>query len=319
MTALNTSRPAFRSKPLDNPERPKPRSAAELALAQELRVALDDLPIDWPPAAGERFPLLTGLHRHSPAGAAAATRLVLVAAQVHHWSDERRTAEYLLRHRHEVAGGRRTLVELVSAARCAAEMHARRARSYEVPTDPESLTRHVYPMVPSRTDTPSVADAVVEYLQKQIGMDPAGVVAWTRLHDAVTVAFELAEHLAAHGTAVSIFTMRSDARRGARLSRRLAGEFGDADAARGLARLLVGGDDSPVETALLWWVAHREADPADIPQPVRDRWLRDLIDADPSVPTRRKRRRRTSSTAACRVRSHAAPPPLSRSQSRHGN
>jgi hypothetical protein len=116
-------------------------------------------------------------------------------------------------------------------------------------------------------------------------------VAWTRLHDAVVVTFELAGQLTARGTTMSIFTMRSDARRGARLSRRLAAEFGDAHAARSLARLLVGGDDAPARAALLWWVAHRDVDPAEISSRLRDRWRRDLIDADPSVVTRRTRRR----------------------------
>lgn len=316
---LNNSRPALRSKPLDNPERVKPRSADELALAQELRAVLDDLPAGWPPAADGRLPLLAGLHRHSPDGARTATRLLLVAVRVHHWSDERRTAEYLLRHRDEVADGRRTVAGLLSAARCAAEMDARRVRSREVPTDPEALTRRSDATVRARADTPSVADTVVEYLQEQIGEGAASLIAWARLHDAVTVASELAEQLAAHGTTVSIFTMRSDARRGARLSRRLAVEFGDAHAARSLARLLVGGDDAPAETALLWWVAHREVDSADIPQRLWGRWLRDLIDADPAVPTRRARRRRASSTPARRNGSHAAPPALPRLQPEYRN
>jgi hypothetical protein len=146
-----------------------------------------------------------------------------------------------------------------------------------------------------------VADTVVGFLRHALGDCPAGPRAWDRLRDAVTVALELAAQLADHG-ALSIRAMRSDARPAARLSCRLVEEFGDRSAARSLARLLVGGDGSSVETALLWWVAYRSSGAADVPEPVRLRWLRDLLDADPSVVTRRTRRRQARERRAERTR-----------------
>lgn len=294
----NLNRSFVPSKSLENPQSRKPIWAGDQALAVELQSILNALPIDLQPVVGRRFPLLTALRRHRPAGAVAARRLVFVAAQIHQWSDERRTAEYLLRHRDELADGRRTATALVSAARCAAEMDSRRARVREVPVEPEAFSRRYLEPPVARIEDASAADTVAAYLRQVVGADVAGPVAWGRLCDAVTVAVELATQLANH-SAAGIRAMRSDARSGARLSCRLVEEFGDRHAARSLARLLVGGDGTPVETALLWWVAHRHADPGDIPDRVRVRWMRDLMDADPTLTTSRTRRRSKATGGQC--------------------
>jgi hypothetical protein len=285
------SRSLVPSKSLTNPQRDKPVCPGDRALAHELQSLLNDVPGELRPARDTRLPLLTGLRRHSLAGAATARQLVFVAARIHHWSDERRTAEYLLRHRGELADGRRTAVALLSAARCAAEMDVRRGRSRELPIEPESFNRHVSEPTRGRTGDASVAETVVDYLRKLLGPEIVGSVAWGRLHDAVTVAIELAAEVADHG-ATGIRSMRSDARPRARLSCRLIDEFGNRDVARSLARLIVGADGTPIESALLWWVAHSDVDSAEVPEHVRARWARDLMDADPALATSRTRRRR---------------------------
>lgn len=275
---------------LENLRRVRLTCITDQTLADELRAALNALPAELRPATDKLLPLLTGLRNQGRAGTAAARRLVFVAARIHDWSDERRTAEYLLRHRAELADGRRSALALLSAARCAAEMDFRSSRAHEVPIEPNTLNRRSLDSPPARVEDASVADTVVDYLRAVLDDCPAGPEAWGRLHSAVTIAVELATELVDHG-ALSLCAMRSDARPGARLSCRLQREFTDRNVARSLARLLVGGDGTPIESALLWWVAHR-ANRADIPDWVRQRWERDLKDADPSLVTTRTRRRR---------------------------
>jgi hypothetical protein len=74
--------------------------------------------------------------------------------------------------------------------------------------------------------------------------------------------------------------MRTDARREARLVTHLRAEFGVEVAAARMARLLVGPDRSPIQTALLWWSARPCVTATEVPEDVRSRWRRDLRAAD---------------------------------------
>lgn len=300
-TAPNPTRlPGIPRKPLDNPRRPKPLTGPDAELARELALALHDVPARLDTVAGERFPLLNALAR---AGVQSTARqLLLIAAQNHKWADERRTAEYLLRHRDELRTGTRSAEELLSAARCAAEMDARRTRQREIPVDLNFVGGHAPGIVVGRVDDPSVGEVVVGYLRAVIGQPSATAPVTGALLDAVTVAIELSErHELKRGCRPSVLAMRSDARRGSRLGTRLCDEFRDPVVAASLARLLVGPDRSPIEASLLWWVAHPDLDPDAIPPAIRERWARDLAagaDPSPRADRRRRSRLRAAGTAA---------------------
>jgi hypothetical protein len=222
-------------------------------------------------AAESPHPLLDGLRR---VDAELATRLILLGAVIHRDADERRTAEYLLRHRVEL-GVTRTARSLVRAARCAAEMDVRRVRVREMPTPDDALTRLPADATVPAVNTPSVGDIVLELLARILGMSVDEVAA-DRIRDAVVIALELAErHALMGGVGPSLLAMRPDARRAARLVSRLRPVFGDPVIARSVARLLIGGDGTSIETAVLWWAARGEAATA-IPDGLRCRWLRDL-------------------------------------------
>jgi len=187
---------------------------------------------------------------------------------------------------------------LISAARCAAEMSLRRAHSRDVLTANETLERRSAERSRPLLDEPSVGEAVVAFARRVLDEPPLPPIVWRRLDDAAVVAVELAdEHTNRRNGLTSLEAMRSDARPRARLSTRLRNEFDDAVAGRSLARLLTGSPGSALDTALLWWVARAERDPASVPVPLRRRWARDLADADPIAQGSRQHRRRARRTA----------------------
>jgi hypothetical protein len=275
--------PGIQSKPLDNPRRPKPASAADLELARDLDELLRQLPpLSQAASRSEEFPLLGSLFRNDARhNTNLARRLVFIAAANHRTADERRTAEYLLRHHDEYLDGRREPLKLLMAARCAAEMDVRRVRRREIPTEaplvPEAPTA-------SRAADQSVGEFVIEYLRGATGRGPATAASRSRLLDAIAVAIDLAErHARNGGTKPSVLAMRSDARKAARLVNRLLKEFEDQYTAHSLARLLVGADCTPIETSLLWWAARPDSPPTTVPPSIRERWTRDLAVADERV------------------------------------
>jgi hypothetical protein len=206
--------------------------------------------------------------------------LVFIAATIHRTADERRTAEYLLRHRHGVVAGRRAALSLLMAARCAAEMDVRRVRLREIPTPALGINASAEAVM-SRVADLSVGATVIRYLHQVTGRRPATPTTRARLLDAVTIAVELGErHARRSGAKPSVLAMRSDARKQARLVTHLRNEFNDDRVARSLARLLVGGDGTSIETSLLWWVAQRDSLPARVPAAIRSRWVRALANAD---------------------------------------
>jgi hypothetical protein len=261
-------------KPLDNPHPHKPFPPQDHELGAELRGLLPDLA----PKPGQR--LLDALAEQSRD---TARRLLLVSARIHGCADERRVAEYLLRHLDEVRTGRRPAAALVSAARCAAEMDERRTRSREVPVAGDVLSRRPADGHMPALDVPSPADAVVSCAAAVIPVRGLSASGWDRLRDAVVIAFEVAERHGTHDRSrPALVAMRSDARVDARLSTRLRAEYGDHAAARSMARLLVGSVDAPVSTALLWWAVRPRTERAAIPAHVRRRWARDLAAVDPA-------------------------------------
>lgn len=281
-------------KSLENPARPKPTDRTDVTLGRDLDGLLAHLPVALEPVAGERFPLLAAL---AESDRSTTRQLVLLAAQIHDWADERWVSEYLLRHLDELRTVRRTAPMLVSAARCAAEMALRRVRSHDVLTANETLERCSSECSRALLEQPSVSEAVVVFARRVLDEPPLPPIVWGRLGDAAVVAVELAEvHTPRRDGLSPLEAMRSDARPGARLSTRLRREFDDAVAGRSLARLLTGCPGSSVDTALLWWVARAEPDPANVPLPLRRRWARDLADADPIAQGRRQHRRRARRT-----------------------
>jgi hypothetical protein len=77
--------------------------------------------------------------------------------------------------------------------------------------------------------------------------------------------------------------MRSDARKESRLATHLRDDLGDRSVAGRIARLLVGPEGSPIETALLWWSGRPDFSPVAVPQEIRSRWLREFRAADRAV------------------------------------
>jgi hypothetical protein len=228
---------------------------------------------------------------------------VCIAAATHAEADERRTAEYMLRHRIDVIADRRSALALLSSARCAAEMDVRRIFGRETPTPSDSLSTWAAERAKARLDDPSVGEAVVSYLHRATGHLPATHLAHQRLLDAVAIAVEMSErHTLNNGKVPSLIAMRPAVRAQSRLVTHLRTAFGDGVAARSLARLLVGGDGSPIESSLLWWAAHPNVSPSEIPSSLRRRWVRDLWDADPSI--------RASETHSRRARAPVPTRPL---------
>lgn len=285
--------PGTPHKPLDNPRRPKPSFGADIELARELGTLLAAMPSTLDSRAGEQFPLLSALARADHDGNAQARQLLFIAARVHHWADERRTAEYLLRNRQSALDGHRDSASLISAARCAAEMDVRRVQFREAPRSPELLDAGVaVPALRAQRDDPSVGEHVVAFLQSVLGTASMSPHVQDRLLTAVTVALEVSErHALKRGELPSVIAMRSDARPEGRLSSYLCDEIGDATGARNLARLLVGGCGTSIETSLLWWAACRHHQPDAVPAYVRAGWQHALVGADPELRCDRSRRR----------------------------
>jgi hypothetical protein len=226
-------------------------------------------------------PLLAGLTRLDAEGQTNLAReLVVLAAVIHRAADERRTAEYLLRHRAEIPSGRRSPIALLRAARFAADMDVRRRDRHELPIDHQTLMASLVDPSATAVDSPSLGEFVLNKLRGLIDYEPEAL-ARVRIRDAVVVAVELAErHAANRGKGPSLLAMRADARKGSRLVTHLRAEFDDDGAAANVARLLVGPDGSSIETALLWWTAQSGATQADVPVAVRRRWTHYLRGAD---------------------------------------
>jgi hypothetical protein len=243
-----------------------------------LRDLVPQIPVDLRAQRGATFPLLESLSRADADRGTRLTRdLLCLAAVIHRDADERRTAEYLLRHRAEVASGLRSADWLLSSARCASEMDTRRLRSHEAAVGDDALARISAEASPCRPSDPSIGETVVGYLEQSLGYTPTNDVARNRLLDAVVIAMELAErHWLKRGRGPSVLAMRTDARRDARLVTHLRDAFRDTTAARSIARVLVGGDDAPIETSLLWVVAHASVAGTSVPERTRKRWLQDL-------------------------------------------
>lgn len=273
----NSGLPGVRRKPLDNPVRPKPVSADDEVNASRLINMLRRVPHLPGGNGGAPLRLLEAL---CTTDRDLARELVVVAALTHRAADERRTAEYLLRHRARVTSCETSALALLRAARRAADQDVRDVFEREIAVPNEDLALQPLEMPASRVDDPSVGEMVLDKLRAVAGHDPTRrCEEWVR--DAVVIAFELAaRHSRRRGGGPSLLAMRADARPEARLVSRLRAEF-ESDAAAGrIARLLVGADSSPIETALLWWCAQKDFVPVGIPAPIRDRWRRDLRAAD---------------------------------------
>lgn len=261
-------------KPIENPQRPKPTYASDEECAELLGPVLRQVPRALVGDERSRFPLLDALNaldrsRHTDV----ARELTFIAAVNHRTADERRTAEYLLRNRQEVVEGRRPARSLLMAARCAAEMDVRRVRQRECSL-PHTLAVLAVGDVSARGRC--AEDMVVDALRTVVGSELITAVE-DRLLDAITIALEVAgRHALNRGRGSAVLAMRSDARPQSRLVTHLRRELDDDGVARNLARLLVGADGTPIETALLWWSARRKLGAVDVPVTVRDRWLRYL-------------------------------------------
>jgi hypothetical protein len=292
--------PGISRKPLDNPEIPKPVLGSDHETARSLDAVLRRLPRALRPRWSDPFPLLAALQRHDESAQAhdadaprLADLLLLIAAVTHYRSDERRTAEYLLRHRDDVVRDRRAAVTLLYAARCAAEMDIRKMQLVEFPDETiAGSDRRADPQLPA-TDDPSVAQATVTFVKRAVAPSGISPVVSERLADAVTTALELAErHTLKRGKGPAVLAMRSGSRHDARLVTHLRAAIDDDRAARSLARLLVGADGTTIQTSLLWWVAQGAGAAAAIPEPLKRQWVRDLgraEDAARSAPVQANR------------------------------
>lgn len=244
-------------------------------LVDALEAVLQRVPPQLAARSGDSRPQLAAVERES--GREVARQLMVIGALIHADADERRTAEYLLRHRHELALGIRSARKLISAARTAAELDCRRIQLVEVP----SGSREDVGMQPRdlpASDAPAVGESVIGYLRRAISPRPLPALIAALLADAVPISLELAErHQRNGGTGPALVAMRSDARATSRLATYLRAATGAHPSARSLARLLVGPDASPPETALLWWVAQGPDSHARRPHAITARWARDLV------------------------------------------
>lgn len=266
---LNRSQqvPRVPRKPLDNPWRSKPAYPSDEECARLLGHVFRQLPILLRGACGTKFPLLEALR---DVNGDLARQLIVIAAAAHRDGDERRTAEYFLRHRVEFLIGRRSALALVRAARFSGEMERRRFAMREVSALQATMT--ALDVQNARPEAPSVADMVIAKLQSVTGHVRDAVA--DRIGEAVVIALELAErHHRGRGSIPSLLGMRADARPESRLVTHLRRRFDDA-LARPVARLLVGSDDSSIETALLWWSTRPTLRAEDVPAEVRARWVR---------------------------------------------
>ena len=234
---------------------------------------------------GGRSTRLSALQQWEASNRVAISRELLVAAAlVHQDADERRIAEYLLRHRGDLTTGRRDKFGLVRAARASAEMDVRRVVFRERPTASEALIAQPIVRAEHRADDPSVADLVVGFLENVVSASHIEQLAESRIRDGVVSVLELAErHHLNGGSGPSLIAMRPDARPSARLVTHLQPAFGDKRVARSVSRLLVGSDGTSIETAVLWWVAQSRRE-LGTPRPIIvRRWARDLRTAGEST------------------------------------
>lgn len=271
-----TAVPGLPRKPLDNPPRPKsPKYASDAECAALLAAVLATVPTDLRRARGSAFPLLDALiDLDARRGTDSARQLVFIAAATHRTADERRTAEYLLRNSARMASGERSTLALLAGARCAAEMDVRRVQLREIPVPRQDLSRYAADRPARSTDTPSVGEMVIHKLSTATGGGPPPLVTG-RILDALPVVLELAErHRLNGGTGPSLLGMRTDARTQSRLVTHLRALFSNDVVARNIARLLVGADETPIETALLWWSTLPDLAVADVPGEIRRRWSR---------------------------------------------
>jgi hypothetical protein len=201
--------------------------------------------------------------------------LAFAAAIVHADADERRTAEYLLRHRSDVRD-KCSASRLVAAARRAAEMDERRRHIREAPTERMDLSS-AGESPAMRVSDPSVGERVVDYVREACAPSVLDEELEGVLLGGVAVAMGLAErHLLNGGAGPSLLAMRPDARAAARLVVHLRREFGNPELARAVSRLLIGGDGTSMTTALLWWVAQGSQSVSAVPVTVVRRWRRDI-------------------------------------------
>ncbi|MDP9092406.1 MAG: hypothetical protein M3N95_05535 [Actinomycetota bacterium] len=259
--------------------------------AAAIGTILSQVPHELPIMRGERFALLAALARYDesdPTGTRGASHLakdlVLAAALVHDDADERRTGEYLLRHRAEVTSGRRSAASLLAAARCAAEMDCRRLGMTEIAAgDVKEVAEHEVPA--GRAADGSVAEVVLAYLDLVAGQVVSPPSLRDQIMTAATIALEVSERYRLNnGRGASVIAMRSDARPGGRLVTHLRQEFGPTPAAEALARILVGPDRTPIETSLLWWAARGLQSASALPDHLRARWSRSLTDLADQAP-----------------------------------
>jgi hypothetical protein len=273
----NANVPDIPSKSLENPLPKKPAYATDVGCAVLLDEILRRVPSRLAEDRASSFPLVAAFTRYS---SDAARQLLFVAAATHRSADERRTAEYFLRNRALVIGGRRPALSLLLAARCAAEMDARRLQSRERPVPAEVLSQRLRDSLATRRDDPSVGELVIERLKSATG-ETGSPVTVDRLLDAVCIALDLAKrHAMNGGRGPSLLGMRTDVRRDARLVTYLRSNFGNDTAARSLARLLVGADGTPIENALLWWSAQPPTGQLTVSSAISVRWRRYLRSAD---------------------------------------
>jgi hypothetical protein len=277
--------PGVPSKPLENPPRSKPTYASDSENSILLEAVLRQVPAHLNTRTRSAFSLLHALIKlDASCGKDLARQLLFIAAVTHRTADERRTAEYLLRNRHDFTTGRRSALALILAARCAAEMDVRRTQLREAPVALEAMPPWPAESADARVDDPSVGEVVLEKVQAVTGHAPSTEFARDRMLDAVAIALELAERQALNrgrGRRLpALVAMRADARRDARLVTHLRNEYGNDVAARRVAHLLVGGDGSPIETALLWWCTRYVVTAADVPPEIRSGWVRDLRAVD---------------------------------------
>jgi hypothetical protein len=273
-------------KPLDNPPKPKPSLATDEECACMLASVLGLVPSELRADCHAEFPLLDKLAElDASQGADLARQLLFIAAMTHRTADERRTAEYLLRHRRELIDGRRSAVRLLRSARNAAVTDLRRAQQRERPVSPAKAALWSAAKTASRANDPSVGEMVLDKLWAATGLAPTTARCRTVMLDAVSVALAVAERHVKNPRRrePSLIAMRADARPQARLVTRLRAEMPDLGVTSEIARLLVGGDRTPIDSALLWWSARPDLAQDDVPEDVLERWARDFKAIDEAL------------------------------------
>jgi hypothetical protein len=297
----------IRRKPLDNPARPKSTYSSDEGCARLLGQLLRQVPSHLAIDRSSPFPLLAALIAlDTSRGTTVGREIIFVAAVNHRTADERRTAEYLLRNRHDVVDGRRSAKSLLMAARWAAELDVRRDRFSESSL-PRSLAAPSIADLAARAAAPSAGEIVLDALRSIAGSMYLTSALESQIVSAVTIAVDLAmRHARNRGKGSALLAMRTDARTEARLVTHLRREFGNDAVARNLARLLVGPDRASIETALLWWSLRRNPE-AVAPQGIRDRWTRYVRGAEVAASSQRALSLANASVPKCDINVDAGP------------